>query len=271
MNGPHPTSQHPNSKNLHHISITIFVTNFPTTVSSKDLWKLCDRQGVVADVYNRLRKFIKIRLTSTSGFVSFIKNPDSRRNLLEDINKICVVIAKGGLSVSGLDSAVDRVTSQDENADENIAMEGYVSKLKIKTTHHGIRVGFYQGSQIQRSGNDQDIHSKTSPREGEINDKKEAKRLRMKRYLELDDDVEKDIEICFYNVTEKIGVVNNNMVNIPEVANDFLHCSSYLHARDSENAGAIEIPKGNIQGSSSLFAQDYLCGKGLFQSDYRFE
>ncbi|GJX88028.1 zinc finger CCCH domain-containing protein 19 [Tanacetum coccineum] len=51
MNGPHPTSQHPNSKNLHHISITIFVTNFPTTVSSKDLWKLCDRQGVVADVY----------------------------------------------------------------------------------------------------------------------------------------------------------------------------------------------------------------------------
>ncbi|GJX17368.1 RNA-directed DNA polymerase, eukaryota [Tanacetum coccineum] len=73
MNGPHPTSQHPNSKNLHHISITIFVTNFPTTVSSKDLWKLCDRQGVVADVY------IARKLSKSGrrfGFVRFIKNPD---------------------------------------------------------------------------------------------------------------------------------------------------------------------------------------------------
>ncbi|GJU23680.1 RNA-directed DNA polymerase, eukaryota [Tanacetum coccineum] len=86
MNGPHPTSQHPNSKNLHHISITIFVTNFPTTVSSKDLWKLCDRQGVVADVY------IARKLSKSGrrfGFVHFIKNPD-QANLLEDLNKIWI-------------------------------------------------------------------------------------------------------------------------------------------------------------------------------------
>ncbi|GKB63241.1 RNA-directed DNA polymerase, eukaryota [Tanacetum coccineum] len=86
MNGPHPTSQHPNSKNLHHISITIFVTNFPTTVSSKDLWKLCDRQGVVADVY------IARKLSKSGrrfGFVRFIKNPD-QANLLEDLNKIWI-------------------------------------------------------------------------------------------------------------------------------------------------------------------------------------
>ncbi|GJR86344.1 zinc finger CCCH domain-containing protein 19 [Tanacetum coccineum] len=86
MNGPHPTSQHLNSKNLHHISITIFVTNFPTTVSSKDLWKLCDRQGVVADVY------IARKLSKSGrrfGFVRFIKNPD-QANLLEDLNKIWI-------------------------------------------------------------------------------------------------------------------------------------------------------------------------------------
>ncbi|GJR27799.1 RNA-directed DNA polymerase, eukaryota [Tanacetum coccineum] len=86
MNGPHPTSQHPNSKNLHHISIMIFVTNFPTTVSSKDLWKLCDRQGVVADVY------IARKLSKSGrrfGFVRFIKNPD-QANLLEDLNKIWI-------------------------------------------------------------------------------------------------------------------------------------------------------------------------------------
>ncbi|GKB32952.1 ALP1-like protein [Tanacetum coccineum] len=81
-----PTPQHPNSKNLHHISITIFVTNFPTTVSSKDLWKLCDRQGVVADVY------IARKLSKSGrrfGFVRFIKNPD-QANLLEDLNKIWI-------------------------------------------------------------------------------------------------------------------------------------------------------------------------------------
>ncbi|GKC62052.1 RNA-directed DNA polymerase, eukaryota [Tanacetum coccineum] len=86
MNGPHATSQHPNSKNLHHISITIFVTNFPTTVSSKDLWKLCDRQGVVTDVY------IARKLSKSGrrfGFVRFIKNPD-QANLLEDLNKIWI-------------------------------------------------------------------------------------------------------------------------------------------------------------------------------------
>ncbi|GJY00073.1 RNA-directed DNA polymerase, eukaryota [Tanacetum coccineum] len=58
----------------------------PSMVSSKDLWKLCDRQGVVADVY------IARKLSKSGrrfGFVRFIKNPD-QANLLEDLNKIWI-------------------------------------------------------------------------------------------------------------------------------------------------------------------------------------
>ncbi|GJY86307.1 RNA-directed DNA polymerase, eukaryota [Tanacetum coccineum] len=90
MNWPHPTSQHPNSKNLHHISITIFVTNFPTTVSSKDLWKLCDRaRELVADV--RSHESYQNQVDGF-GFVSFHQKPD-QVNILEDLNK------KSGLGV----------------------------------------------------------------------------------------------------------------------------------------------------------------------------
>ncbi|GKA97740.1 hypothetical protein Tco_0825634 [Tanacetum coccineum] len=62
----------------------------------------------------------------------------------------------------------------------------------------------------EASGNDQDIHSINElQEEGEINDKKRQDCMGKK----LDDDVEKDIEDCSNNVTEKCGVVNNNMSN----------------------------------------------------------
>ncbi|GJX49526.1 zinc finger CCCH domain-containing protein 19 [Tanacetum coccineum] len=65
----------------------------------------------------------------------------------------------------------------------------------------------------EASGNDQDIHSiNESQEEGEINDKKEQMGYEMNA-PKLDDDVEKDIEDCSNNVTEKCGVVNNNMSN----------------------------------------------------------
>ncbi|GJR39770.1 RNA-directed DNA polymerase, eukaryota [Tanacetum coccineum] len=62
------------------------ITTIVLQVSSKDLWKLCDRQGVVADVY------IARKLSKSGrrfGFVRFIKNPD-QANLLEDLNKIWI-------------------------------------------------------------------------------------------------------------------------------------------------------------------------------------
>ncbi|GKC08021.1 RNA-directed DNA polymerase, eukaryota [Tanacetum coccineum] len=52
----------------------------------QDLWKLCDRHGVVADVY------IARKLSKSGrrfGFVRFIKNPD-QVTLLEDLNKIWI-------------------------------------------------------------------------------------------------------------------------------------------------------------------------------------
>ncbi|GJW61903.1 RNA-directed DNA polymerase, eukaryota, reverse transcriptase zinc-binding domain protein [Tanacetum coccineum] len=147
----------------------------------------------------------------------------------------------------------------------------------------------------EASGNDQDIHSiNESQEEGEINDKKEQMGYEMNAPgksdgpfeegeiigesndgcvkdcmgKKLDDDVEKDIEDCSNNVTEKCGVVNNNMsnnvegeiledhfdgdrgndtiednadvnpstnvsleVNIPEVANDSINCVTHLRPR----------------------------------------
>ncbi|GKC05083.1 zinc finger CCCH domain-containing protein 19 [Tanacetum coccineum] len=118
-------------------------------------------------------------------------------------------------------------------------------------------------------------------------------------------DVEKDIEDCSNNVTEKCGVVNNNMsnkvegeiledhfdgdrgndtiednadvnpstnvsleVNIPEVANDsWLDYVGPLiiDELDSEKRWSYRDPKGNIQGSFSL-AQLHMW-KDYFPSD----
>ncbi|GKC71417.1 RNA-directed DNA polymerase, eukaryota, partial [Tanacetum coccineum] len=86
MNGAHPTSPNHNFKNLQHVSITIFVTNFPKTVASKDLWKLFEKHRVVADVYI-LQKLSKSG--RRFGFAQFIINPD-QVSLLKELNKIWI-------------------------------------------------------------------------------------------------------------------------------------------------------------------------------------
>ncbi|GKB48272.1 zinc finger CCCH domain-containing protein 19 [Tanacetum coccineum] len=59
----------------------------------------------------------------------------------------------------------------------------------------------------EASGNDQDIHK------GEIIGESDDGCVKDCMGKKLDDDVEKDIEDCSNNVTEKCGVVNNNMSN----------------------------------------------------------
>ncbi|GJV44428.1 RNA-directed DNA polymerase, eukaryota, reverse transcriptase zinc-binding domain protein [Tanacetum coccineum] len=72
---------------LCNVSVTVYVSNFPTTVGSLDLWKLCDRHRSVADVY------IAQKLSKSGhhfAFVQFVKIPDSKL-LLEDLNKIGII------------------------------------------------------------------------------------------------------------------------------------------------------------------------------------
>ncbi|PWA93439.1 hypothetical protein CTI12_AA070330 [Artemisia annua] len=73
-------------KQLHEVSSTIFVSNFPKTTITKDLWQLCNRHGVVTDVYiaRKLSKF-----GQRFGFVRFIKIKDLK-TLIEDLNKIWI-------------------------------------------------------------------------------------------------------------------------------------------------------------------------------------
>ncbi|GKE86834.1 RNA-directed DNA polymerase, eukaryota, partial [Tanacetum coccineum] len=122
----------------------------------------------------------------------------------------------------------------DEDADENIAN----GRVRVREFANWVpdfasldNISHYES---EASGNDQDIHSiNESQEEGEINDKKEQMGYEMNApgksvdSLEegeiigesddgcvkdcmgkkLDDDVEKDIEDCSNNVTEKCGVV----------------------------------------------------------------
>nr|GEZ78615.1 zinc finger CCCH domain-containing protein 19 [Tanacetum cinerariifolium] len=65
----------------------------------------------------------------------------------------------------------------------------------------------------------------------------------------LDDDVEKDIEDCSKNLTEKCGVVNNNMSN--NVEGEILE-DHFDGGRHSEKRWSYRNPDGNVQGSFSL-------------------
>nr|GEY64785.1 RNA-directed DNA polymerase, eukaryota, reverse transcriptase zinc-binding domain protein [Tanacetum cinerariifolium] len=73
-------------RQLYDISSTIFISNFPRSSTSKDFWQLCDRHGVVTDVYiaHKLSK-----IGQRFGFVRFIKIKDLK-TLIEDLNKIWI-------------------------------------------------------------------------------------------------------------------------------------------------------------------------------------
>ncbi|GJZ22653.1 RNA-directed DNA polymerase, eukaryota [Tanacetum coccineum] len=86
MANRHLPASYPRFKQLHDISSTIFILNFPRSSTTKDLWQLCDRHGVVTDVYIA-RKLSKIG--QRFGFVRFIKIKDLK-TLIEDLNKIWI-------------------------------------------------------------------------------------------------------------------------------------------------------------------------------------
>ncbi|GKF24446.1 RNA-directed DNA polymerase, eukaryota, partial [Tanacetum coccineum] len=77
-----PPVSNPRVKQLHDISSTIFISNFPRSSTTKDLWQLYDRHGVVTDVYFA-RKLSKIG--QRFGFVCFIKINDLT-TLIEDLD-----------------------------------------------------------------------------------------------------------------------------------------------------------------------------------------
>lgn len=85
MNGAHP-QKNPNHKNLQDLSTTVYITNFPTSLGSTDLWKTCNEHGAVADVYIA-RKLSKIG--RRFAFVRFLKVKNTR-SLIDDLNKIWI-------------------------------------------------------------------------------------------------------------------------------------------------------------------------------------
>ncbi|GKA66196.1 RNA-directed DNA polymerase, eukaryota, reverse transcriptase zinc-binding domain protein [Tanacetum coccineum] len=85
MNGAHPP-KNPNHKNLQDVTETVFITNFPTSFESKDLWQTCNEHGTVADVYIT-RKLSKIG--RRFAFVRFLKVKNIG-SLVDDLNKIWI-------------------------------------------------------------------------------------------------------------------------------------------------------------------------------------
>lgn len=59
------------------LSVPFYFTNFPNVVDSKKLWDICDRYGVVSDVYMDLKLS---KLGKRFAFVRFIK-VDNERDL----------------------------------------------------------------------------------------------------------------------------------------------------------------------------------------------
>ncbi|PWA77401.1 DUF4283 domain protein [Artemisia annua] len=85
MGGSHHPSN-PKFKDLHDITATTYVTNFPTSLGTKELWDLCDRCGSVADVY------IARKLSKNGrrfAFVRFLK-VKNKESLIDDLNKIWI-------------------------------------------------------------------------------------------------------------------------------------------------------------------------------------
>nr|GEU76535.1 RNA-directed DNA polymerase, eukaryota [Tanacetum cinerariifolium] len=85
MSGAHP-SKKSNHNNLQDVTETMFITNFPTSFGSKDLWKTCNEHGSVADVYIALKLSI---IGRRFAFVRFLKVKNTE-SLLVDLNKIWI-------------------------------------------------------------------------------------------------------------------------------------------------------------------------------------
>ncbi|GKD02423.1 nucleotide-binding alpha-beta plait domain-containing protein [Tanacetum coccineum] len=77
-------SQRSKENDIHKISISVFVANFPDNFTAKDLWNTCKQYGYVVDAFipNRRSKAGK-----RFGFVRFIKAFDVERL----VNNLCTV------------------------------------------------------------------------------------------------------------------------------------------------------------------------------------
>nr|GEZ82748.1 RNA-directed DNA polymerase, eukaryota [Tanacetum cinerariifolium] len=85
MSGAHPPSN-PNFKNLQNITSTIYITNFPLSLGSKDLWNHCNKYGAVVDVYIA-KKLLKIG--RRFAFVRFLR-VSNNESLINDLNTIWI-------------------------------------------------------------------------------------------------------------------------------------------------------------------------------------
>ncbi|GJY77774.1 RNA-directed DNA polymerase, eukaryota [Tanacetum coccineum] len=85
MSGAHPPPN-PKFKNLQDVTATIYITNFPPSLGSNDLWQHCNKHGTVADVYIA-RKLSKVG--RRFAFVRFLKSKNNE-SLINDLNKIWI-------------------------------------------------------------------------------------------------------------------------------------------------------------------------------------
>nr|GEV05260.1 RNA-directed DNA polymerase, eukaryota [Tanacetum cinerariifolium] len=86
MSSAHPPKPNPNFKKIQDLTATAYITNFSTTLGSKDLWQLCEKHGTVADVYIA-RKLSKVGCRF--AFVRFLK-VNHTGSLIEALNKIWI-------------------------------------------------------------------------------------------------------------------------------------------------------------------------------------
>nr|GEX71343.1 RNA-directed DNA polymerase, eukaryota, reverse transcriptase zinc-binding domain protein [Tanacetum cinerariifolium] len=86
MSGPHPPPTNPNFNNLQGVTSTIYITNFPPSTGSKDLWNHCSKHGTFVDVYIA-RKLSKVG--RKFAFVRFLKIKNNE-SLVNDLNKIWI-------------------------------------------------------------------------------------------------------------------------------------------------------------------------------------
>ena len=86
MSGAHHPPPNPNFKNLQDVTVTIYITNFPTSIGSNDLRQHCNKHGTVADVYIA-RKLSKVG--KRFAFVRFLK-PNNNESLINNLNTMWI-------------------------------------------------------------------------------------------------------------------------------------------------------------------------------------
>ncbi|GJZ35703.1 RNA-directed DNA polymerase, eukaryota [Tanacetum coccineum] len=86
MNNHNRSFHHSNESQTQKISSSVYVTNFPDSTSSRDLWKVCSDYGTVVDVFI---PFKKSKAGKKFAFVRFIKVIDLER-LVENLNTVWI-------------------------------------------------------------------------------------------------------------------------------------------------------------------------------------